>query len=137
MGVKAASAVSCVGEDVLECTCSFKFVTFGFSPFQRLERCVGIVTSLTNGLSEREANDALNAHVSVVSSRDEKSCLHERIHGILSLHTSLSEGAGVRGSKNRQIGRGWGTEPAALSLLSACRGFPELLQLKDKTTSRL
>jgi len=26
---------------------------------------VGIVTSLTNGLSEREANDALNAHVSV------------------------------------------------------------------------
>lgn len=26
---------------------------------------MGIVTSLTNGLSEREANDALNAHVSV------------------------------------------------------------------------
>lgn len=35
--------------------------------FQRLERCVGIVTSLTSGLSEREANDALNAHVSVTS----------------------------------------------------------------------
>lgn len=32
--------------------------------FQRLERCVSIVTALTNGLSEREANDALNAHVS-------------------------------------------------------------------------
>lgn len=28
---------------------------------------MGIVTSLTNGLSEREANDALNAHVSFVS----------------------------------------------------------------------
>lgn len=30
---------------------------------QRLERCVGIVQSLTNGLSEREANDALTANV--------------------------------------------------------------------------
>lgn len=33
--------------------------------FQRLERCVSITTSITNGLSEREANDALTAHVSV------------------------------------------------------------------------
>lgn len=31
---------------------------------QRLERCVGVVQSLTNGLSEREANDALTANVS-------------------------------------------------------------------------
>lgn len=30
---------------------------------QRLERCVGIVQSLSNGLSEREANDALTANV--------------------------------------------------------------------------
>ncbi|CAB1320902.1 unnamed protein product [Coregonus sp. 'balchen'] len=29
---------------------------------ERLERCVGIVTSLTNGLSEREANDAITAN---------------------------------------------------------------------------
>lgn len=52
VGGAAASLLSCP-------------VTFGFSLLQRLERCVGIVTSLTNGLSEREANDALNAHVSV------------------------------------------------------------------------
>ena len=135
MGVKAACAVACVSEDVLECTCSSKFVTFGFSLFQRLERCVGIVTSLTNGLSEREANDALNAHVSVISFRDEKSCLDEIIRGILYLHGSLSEGAGMQGTKNRQIQRGWGMEPAVLSWLSACQGFPELLQLKDKTAS--
>lgn len=30
---------------------------------QRLERCVGTVQALTNGLSEREANDALTANV--------------------------------------------------------------------------
>ncbi|TSK28279.1 Integrator complex subunit 3 [Bagarius yarrelli] len=29
---------------------------------ERLERCVSITTSITNGLSEREANDALTAH---------------------------------------------------------------------------
>uniref|UniRef100_A0ACB8G6Z0 Integrator complex subunit 3 n=1 Tax=Sphaerodactylus townsendi TaxID=933632 RepID=A0ACB8G6Z0_9SAUR len=29
----------------------------------RLERCMGIVTALTGGVSEREANDALNAYV--------------------------------------------------------------------------
>eukprot|EP00064_Thunnus_orientalis_P025652 superscaffoldBa00013559_g26050 len=29
---------------------------------ERLERCVGIVQALTNGLSEREANDALTAN---------------------------------------------------------------------------
>lgn len=31
---------------------------------QRLERSVGVVQALTNGLSEREANDALTANVS-------------------------------------------------------------------------
>lgn len=64
VGVTAASAVFCVTRT---CSCSSKLVTFGFSLFQRLERCVGIVTSLNNGLSERETNDALNAHVSVIS----------------------------------------------------------------------
>lgn len=34
---------------------------------QRLERCVGIVQALTNGLSEREANDALTANVRNIS----------------------------------------------------------------------
>lgn len=72
MGVAAASAAFCV---MRMSSCSSKLVIFGFSLFQKLERCVGIVTSLTNGLSEREANDALNAHVSVISLRDEKSCL--------------------------------------------------------------
>lgn len=81
-------------------------MTSGFSLFQRLERCVGIVTSLTNGLSEREANDALNAHVSVISLRDEKSCLDEIIHGILYLHGSLSEGAGTQAiSEAQRTGR--------------------------------
>lgn len=39
--------------------------TFLSTPFQRLERCMSIVTALTGGVSEREANDALNAHVSI------------------------------------------------------------------------
>ncbi|XP_019476854.1 integrator complex subunit 3-like isoform X2 [Meleagris gallopavo] len=42
---------------------------------ERLERCVGIVTSLTNGLSEREANDALNAHICKGASQHEEICL--------------------------------------------------------------
>ncbi|RXM90817.1 Integrator complex subunit 3 [Acipenser ruthenus] len=32
---------------------------------ERLDRCAAVVTSLINGLSEREANDALTAHVSI------------------------------------------------------------------------
>ncbi|XP_015739840.1 integrator complex subunit 3, partial [Coturnix japonica] len=43
--------------------------------FQKLERCVGIVTSLTNGLSEREANDALNAHICKGTPQHEEICL--------------------------------------------------------------
>lgn len=35
---------------------------------ERLERCMSIVTSMTAGVSEREANDALNAYVSTMSS---------------------------------------------------------------------
>ena len=67
---------------------------------------MGIVTSLTNGLSEREANDALNAHVSVISFRDKKSCLDGRIRGPLYPRRSLSEGAGVQaGSKAQRPGR--------------------------------
>ena len=67
---------------------------------------MGIVTSLTNGLSEREANDALNAHVSVISFRDKKSCLDGRIRGPLYPRGSLSEGAGVQaGSKAQRPGR--------------------------------
>uniref|UniRef100_A0A8D2QUU2 Integrator complex subunit 3 n=1 Tax=Zosterops lateralis melanops TaxID=1220523 RepID=A0A8D2QUU2_ZOSLA len=42
---------------------------------QRLERCVGIVTSLTSGLSEREANDALNAHICKGTPQHEEICL--------------------------------------------------------------
>uniref|UniRef100_A0A8C3IKJ1 Integrator complex subunit 3 n=1 Tax=Chrysemys picta bellii TaxID=8478 RepID=A0A8C3IKJ1_CHRPI len=46
-----------------------------FCLFQRLERCMGIVTSLTNGVSEREANDALNAHVCKGAPQHEEICL--------------------------------------------------------------
>ncbi|KAG9355287.1 hypothetical protein JZ751_000125 [Albula glossodonta] len=42
---------------------------------ERLERCVGIVTSLINGLSEREANDTLTAHVCKGSQQHEEVCL--------------------------------------------------------------
>ncbi|KAK2518220.1 hypothetical protein Q9233_012731 [Columba guinea] len=42
---------------------------------ERLERCVGIVTSLTNGLSERETNDALNAHICKGTTQHEEICL--------------------------------------------------------------
>ncbi|XP_048881493.1 integrator complex subunit 3 isoform X1 [Brienomyrus brachyistius] len=42
---------------------------------ERLERCVGIVTSLINGLSEREANDALTAHVCKGAQQHEEVCL--------------------------------------------------------------
>ncbi|KAJ8398495.1 hypothetical protein AAFF_G00427500 [Aldrovandia affinis] len=42
---------------------------------ERLERCVGIVTSLINGLSEREANDALTGHVCKGSQQHEEVCL--------------------------------------------------------------
>lgn len=130
MAVEAASAVSCLGTGVLKCTCSSKFVTFGFSLFQRLERCVGIVTSLTNGLSEREANDALNAHVSVVSFSEEKSCLDEIIRGILYLHGSLSEGAGIQAiarhkeqADTKRLGNGACCALAALSLLRIPRAI--------------
>uniref|UniRef100_A0A8C4F2Y0 Integrator complex subunit 3 n=1 Tax=Dicentrarchus labrax TaxID=13489 RepID=A0A8C4F2Y0_DICLA len=41
----------------------------------RLERCVGIVQSLTNGLSEREANDALTANVCKGQQQHEEVCL--------------------------------------------------------------
>lgn len=45
---------------------------------------MGIVTSLTNGLSEREANDALNAHVSVPPPpRGEKFSLEGTVQGVL------------------------------------------------------
>ncbi|XP_055013298.1 integrator complex subunit 3 [Boleophthalmus pectinirostris] len=42
---------------------------------ERLERCVGIVQSLTNGLSEREANDALTANVCKGQQQHEEVCL--------------------------------------------------------------
>uniref|UniRef100_H3A5Q1 Integrator complex subunit 3 n=1 Tax=Latimeria chalumnae TaxID=7897 RepID=H3A5Q1_LATCH len=42
---------------------------------ERLEKCMGIVTSLTSGLSEREANDALNAHVCKGAQQHEEICL--------------------------------------------------------------
>ncbi|KAK9527056.1 hypothetical protein VZT92_015721 [Zoarces viviparus] len=42
---------------------------------ERLERCVGIVQSLTNGLSEREANDALTANVCKGQTQHEEVCL--------------------------------------------------------------
>lgn len=42
---------------------------------ERLERCVGIVQSLTNGLSEREANDALTANVCKGQPQHEEVCL--------------------------------------------------------------
>ncbi|KAF6738193.1 Integrator complex subunit 3 [Oryzias melastigma] len=42
---------------------------------ERLERCVVIVQGLTNGLSEREANDALNASVCKGQQQHEEVCL--------------------------------------------------------------
>lgn len=42
---------------------------------ERLERCVGIVQTLTNGLSEREANDALTASVCKGQQQHEEVCL--------------------------------------------------------------
>ena len=43
-----------------------KWVNIFFLLLQRLERCLSIVNGLTNGLSsERETNDALQAHVSL------------------------------------------------------------------------
>uniref|UniRef100_A0A8C7BBY5 Integrator complex subunit 3 n=1 Tax=Neovison vison TaxID=452646 RepID=A0A8C7BBY5_NEOVI len=41
----------------------------------RLERCMSIVTSMTAGVSEREANDALNAHVCKGPPQHEEVCL--------------------------------------------------------------
>uniref|UniRef100_A0A8C7BJX3 Integrator complex subunit 3 n=1 Tax=Neovison vison TaxID=452646 RepID=A0A8C7BJX3_NEOVI len=45
------------------------------TPSQRLERCMSIVTSMTAGVSEREANDALNAHVCKGPPQHEEVCL--------------------------------------------------------------
>ncbi|KAJ8386482.1 hypothetical protein AAFF_G00169520 [Aldrovandia affinis] len=42
---------------------------------ERLEKCTGIVTSLINGLSEREANDTITAHVCKGSQQHEEVCL--------------------------------------------------------------
>lgn len=42
---------------------------------ERLERCVGIIQTLTNGLSEREANDALTANVCKGQTQHEEVCL--------------------------------------------------------------
>ncbi|XP_077937214.1 integrator complex subunit 3 [Gasterosteus aculeatus] len=42
---------------------------------ERLERCVGLVQALTNGLSEREANDALTANVCKGPQQHEEVCL--------------------------------------------------------------
>ncbi|XP_020507322.1 integrator complex subunit 3 [Labrus bergylta] len=42
---------------------------------EKLERCVGIVQGLTNGLSEREANDALTANVCKGQQQHEEVCL--------------------------------------------------------------
>nr|XP_015224312.1 PREDICTED: integrator complex subunit 3 [Lepisosteus oculatus] len=42
---------------------------------ERLDRCVGIVSSMIGGLSEREANDALTAHVCKGSQQHEEVCL--------------------------------------------------------------
>nr|XP_060499242.1 integrator complex subunit 3 [Panthera onca] len=42
---------------------------------KRLERCMSIVTSMTAGVSEREANDALNAHVCKGPPQHEEICL--------------------------------------------------------------
>ncbi|KAL0962282.1 hypothetical protein UPYG_G00338080 [Umbra pygmaea] len=42
---------------------------------ERFERCVGVVTSLTNGMSERESNDALTANVCKGPQQHEEVCL--------------------------------------------------------------
>lgn len=42
---------------------------------ERLERCMSIVTSMTAGVSEREANDALNAYVCKGPPQHEEICL--------------------------------------------------------------
>ncbi|KAM6973655.1 integrator complex subunit 3 [Aplochiton taeniatus] len=42
---------------------------------ERLERCMGVVNSLCNGLSERESNDALTANVCKGAQQHEEVCL--------------------------------------------------------------
>ncbi|XP_018427857.1 PREDICTED: integrator complex subunit 3 isoform X1 [Nanorana parkeri] len=42
---------------------------------ERLDRCMALVTSMTNGVSEREANDALNAYVCKGPTQHEEVCL--------------------------------------------------------------
>ncbi|XP_041099037.1 integrator complex subunit 3-like [Polyodon spathula] len=42
---------------------------------ERLDRCAAVVTSLISGLSEREANDALTAHVCKGAQQHEEVCL--------------------------------------------------------------
>ena len=88
--------------------------------FQRLETCVGIVTSLTNGLSEREANDALNAHVSVISPRGVKYSLEGIIQAVLWI-CQLSASTESRGAL-----RGNGT----------CRVLPVLKPVWEQLTAK-
>uniref|UniRef100_A0A8C5QMU8 Integrator complex subunit 3 n=1 Tax=Leptobrachium leishanense TaxID=445787 RepID=A0A8C5QMU8_9ANUR len=47
----------------------------GPSLSSKLERCAGLVLSMTNGVSEREANDALNAYVCKGATQHEEVCL--------------------------------------------------------------
>ncbi|XP_041430532.1 integrator complex subunit 3 isoform X2 [Xenopus laevis] len=42
---------------------------------ERLERCMALVNSMTNGASERESNDALNAYVCKGATQHEEICL--------------------------------------------------------------
>lgn len=95
---------------------------------------MGIVTSLTNGLSEREANDALNAHVSVSSLRDEKSCLEEITRGVLYLHGAPSEGVGAGAMSEAQRPGGWeeAGEQSALAALSLSR-IPRAFTVKRQS----
>lgn len=59
--------LNCFGSEVLHRLCYNALPTCSHPPPQRLERCMSIVTSMTTGVSEREANDALNAYVSTMS----------------------------------------------------------------------
>uniref|UniRef100_A0A8C2RD57 Integrator complex subunit 3 n=1 Tax=Capra hircus TaxID=9925 RepID=A0A8C2RD57_CAPHI len=63
----------------MKCSCSLDSSSFlekiSSLSHSRLERCMSIVTSMTTGVSEREANDALNAYVCKGPPQHEEICL--------------------------------------------------------------
>eukprot|EP00079_Xenopus_tropicalis_P018444 XP_004920126.1 PREDICTED: integrator complex subunit 3 [Xenopus tropicalis] len=86
---------------------------------ERLERCMALVNSMTNGMSEREANDALNAYVCKGATQHEEVCL-----GLFAL--VLTEPAQVQKVRYRLLlCARFALNPSSVALLMFCpsRGF--------------